>query len=54
MFSSRAPASLRELFPELKLVSLHIHAHPAKRHALHAQAEFLFSAIFSAQLDGAA
>jgi hypothetical protein len=37
-----------------KLVPLHIHAHPAERHALHAQPEFLLSAIFSAQLDGPA
>jgi len=35
-------------------VPLHIHAHPAKRHALHAQSEFLFSGIFSGQLNGAA
>jgi hypothetical protein len=37
-----------------KLVPLHIHARPAKRHTLHAQAESLFSGIFSAQLDGPA
>ena len=29
----------------------HIHPRPAESHALHAQAEFLFRAIFSAQLD---
>lgn len=34
-----------------KLVPLHIHPRPAESDALHAQAKFLFSAIFSAQLD---
>jgi hypothetical protein len=34
-----------------KLVPLHIHARPAKRHTFHAQTESLFSGIFSAQLD---
>ena len=37
-----------------KLVPLHIHTRPEKRHTLHAQAESLFSGIFSAQLDGPA
>jgi hypothetical protein len=41
-------------FPESKLMPLHIHARPAKRHTFHAQAESLFSGIFSAQLDSAA
>jgi hypothetical protein len=41
-------------FRKPKLVPLHIHAHPAKCHAFHAQPEFLLSAIFSAQLDGPA
>jgi hypothetical protein len=36
-----------------KLVPLHIHARPAKRHALHPQTEFLFSGIVSEQLDRA-
>src|SRR6202790_3779546 len=34
-----------------KLVPLHIHARPAKRHTLHAQAESLFRGIFSGQPD---
>ena len=41
-------------FEKSKLVPLHIHARPEKRHTLHAQAESLFSGIFSAQLDGPA
>src|ERR1019366_3381822 len=32
----------------------HIHARPAKRHALHAQTESLFGGAFSTQLDGPA
>jgi hypothetical protein len=34
-------------------VPFHIHTRPAEGHALHAQAEFLFRSIFSAQLDRA-
>jgi len=36
-----------------KLMTLHIHARPAKSHTLHPQTESLFSGIFSAQLDRA-
>src|SRR5450631_1812392 len=39
---------------KVKLVLSHIHARPAKGHTLHAQAEFLFSRMFSTQLDGSA
>jgi hypothetical protein len=38
----------------LKLVPFHVHARSAKSHSLHAQAEFLFGGIFSAQLDRSA
>jgi len=37
-----------------KLMPFHIHARPAESNALHAQAESLFRATFSAQLDRAA
>jgi hypothetical protein len=38
----------------VKFVPFHIHARSSEGHTLHAQAEFLFGGIFSAQFDGPA
>ncbi len=52
------PTENRELgtdsLPKPKLVPLHIHPRPAKNNPLHAQPEFLFCAVFSAQFNGPA